>query len=534
MRVAVLPELILLILTISNQGFAADLDSSPRPNIVLILADDLGWGDLKSFNPDSKIVTPAADRLASQGCCFVDAHSPSSVCSPTRYGVMTGRYSWRSRLKRGVLGGLSPRLIEPGRLTLASMLKEQGYSTCCIGKWHLGMNWDILPGKDVSEYSTERPDQVWNVDYSKPILQGPLTVGFDRFFGISASLDMVPYTFIENDHVTILPTEDRQFAMIIGQDEKGMARRGPTAPDFDPVRILPELTRIAVSEIDAKAAQARAGEPFFLYFALPAPHTPTAPSAEWKGKSGINPYADYVMQTDSTVGSILSSLASNGLDDNTIVCFTSDNGPAPYAQFDELKAKGHHPAAHWRGHKADLYEGGHRIPLIVRWPGKIPAGSRSGQLVSLTDFTATFADILGIKLPENSAEDSFSFLAAALGRSGSPRKDIISHSANGSFSYREQNWKLLLCPGSGGWSYPRPGTDDTSEAPQFQLYDLSTDPNESHNHQPGYDLLVNHMLGNLVDQVRNGRSTPGASQPNTTPVDFWQAGREAHRPLKKR
>ncbi|MCA8985948.1 MAG: sulfatase-like hydrolase/transferase, partial [Planctomycetaceae bacterium] len=185
--------------------------------IVLILADDLGWGDLKVLNPESKIATPACDRLAAEGCCFTDAHSPSAVCSPTRYGILTGRYAWRSRLKKSVLGGLSPRLIEPGRMTLASMLKEQGYSTCCVGKWHLGMNWVVLPGKEVSELSIETVDQVWNVDYSRPIVQGPQSVGFDRYFGISGSLDMVPYTFIENDHVTILPSDDREFPLIIDQ-----------------------------------------------------------------------------------------------------------------------------------------------------------------------------------------------------------------------------------------------------------------------------------------------------------------------------
>jgi arylsulfatase A-like enzyme len=511
---------------------AAQPESSTRPNIVLILADDLGWGDLKVLNPDSKIATPACDRLATEGCCFTDVHSPSAVCSPTRYGILTGRYAWRSKLKRGVLGGLSPRLIEPGRMTLASMLKEQGYSTCCVGKWHLGMNWKVLPGKEVTELNIETRDQVWNVDYSHPIVQGPLSVGFDRYFGISASLDMVPYTFIENDRVTLLPSEDREFPLIIDHPEKGMIRKGPTAPGFDPRQVLPELTRAAVAEINSQAPAARAGQPFFLYFPLPSPHTPTAPSDEWRGKSGLNNYADYVMQSDHTVGAILDALSSNGLDDNTLVCFTSDNGPSPLAQLDELRGKGHLAAAHWRGHKADIYEGGHRIPLLVRWTGKIPAGSRSEQLVSLTDFAATFADILGLKLSDNAAEDSYSFLPAALGKPGSPRQDLISHSINGSFAYREKNWKLLLCPGSGGWSFPRPGKDDTSEDPQFQLYDLSTDPQESRNLQPGYDLLVNHLLGMFVDQVQHGRSTPGAHQQNTTPVDIWLAGREAHRPLK--
>lgn len=532
-KVSLLLTLLLIVVPLPPLLAAEPPPEKNRPNIILILADDLGWGDLKAFNPNSKIPTPACDQLAAQGCCFTDAHSPSSVCTPTRYGILTGRYSWRSKLKRGVLGGLSPRLIEPDRLTLASMLKDQGYSTGCIGKWHLGMNWEILPGKDITELSVERPDQVWNVDYSKPITQGPLSVGFDRYFGISASLDMVPYTFIRDDRVTILPTEDRQFAMVIAQPEKGLARKGPAAPGFDPAQVLPELTKVAVAEINNQAPAARAGNPFFLYFPLPAPHTPTAPAEQWKGKSGINTYADFVMQVDSTVDSILKALDENALADDTLICFTSDNGPSPYAQFDELRAHGHEPAGPWRGNKADLYEGGHRIPLIVRWPGKIPAASRSSQLVSLTDFAATFAEILALKLPDHAAEDSHSFLPAALGKSESPRRNLISLSANGSFAYREQNWKLLVAPGSGGWSTPRPGQDDTSHLPLVQLYDLNTDPKESRNLQPENVLLANHLLGLLTDQVNTGRSTPGSPQPNTTPVDIWPPARQAHQPLKK-
>lgn len=505
-----------------------------RPNFVLILADDLGWGDLKAFHGESKIATPALDRLASEGVCFTDAHSTSSVCSPTRYSLLTGRYSWRSRLKRGVLGGLSPRLIEPGRMTLASMLKEEGYSTSCYGKWHLGMNWQVLPEKSVTELSVERPDQVWNVEYGEPFREGPTTVGFDRYFGIAASLDMVPYTFLENDRVAALPTEDQVFAMVPAQPEKGLARKGPTAPGFEPEQVLPELTKRVVGEIEARAADAKEGKPFFLYFPMPAPHTPTAPSEEWKGKSGINTYADFVMQTDASVGAILDALEKEELTKETIVCFTSDNGPSPYAQFDELKAKGHVPSGPWRGNKADLYEGGHRVPLIVRWPGEFPAGRRTDQLVSLSDFAATLADVLGIRLPENGGEDSFSFLSAARGPEGSSREDLISLSANGSFSYREKNWKLLLCPGSGGWSFPRPNQDDTSTMPLVQLYDLRTDPGETKNLAPTNSLLVQRMTGRLLEQVKNGRSNPGTPQNNTTPVDVWKEGRAAHLPLAKK
>lgn len=501
-------------------GFAGRGATAEKPNIIFILADDLGYGDVKCLNPQGKIATPHMDRLAAGGMIFTDAHSSSAVCSPSRYGILTGRYNWRSRLKNGVLGGLSPRLIEPGRLTVASFLQQHGYATACIGKWHLGMDWVKQPGKEVSELSIEKPEQVHSVDYARPISNGPTSVGFDYYFGISASLDMVPYTFIENDHVTVPPTEEKNFPLMLGRTDNG-TRLGPAAPGFDVIDVLPTLTRKAVEYIDAHAAGAKGGKPFFLYLPLNAPHTPIAPTPEWQGRSGLNPYADFVMQTDATIGMVVDSLEKNGLAANTLVIVTSDNGCSPQAKFDELQAKGHNPSYEFRGYKADIFDGGHRIPFLVRWPARVKAGTHSDQIVCLSDFFATCAEILGKKLPDNSAEDSVSILPALDGRAEKPlREAIVHHSINGSFAIRQGNWKLELCPDSGGWSAPRPGTKAAQGLPANQLYDLSDDIGEQRNVQADHPEIVARLTKLLEKYIADGRSTPGAPQPNTTPVDL--------------
>ena len=329
------------------------------PNIVYILADDLGYGDVKCLNPEGKIATPNLDRLAGGGMRFTDAHSSSAVCSPSRYSILTGRYNWRSRLKNGVLTGYSPRLIELDRLTVPALLKEHGYSTACLGKWHLGMDWTLKDGGFApGEADAEK------VDYAQPIQNGPTTVGFDYYFGIAASLDMPPYIFLENNRCLGVPTV-----------EKTWIRKGPAEKDFDAIDVLPALTRKAVEYIRQRAADAKHGKPFFLYLPLNAPHTPIVPTAEWQGKSGLNKYADFVMQTDWTVGAVLEALETNGLTEPTLVFFASDNGCSPSADFPQLAAKGHHPSYHFRGMKADIFDGGHRIPFLARWPGKVAPGS---------------------------------------------------------------------------------------------------------------------------------------------------------------
>lgn len=503
--------------------------AASAPNFVFILCDDLGYGDVSCFNPAGKIKTPHMDRAAREGMLFTDAHSGSAVCTPTRYGVLTGRYAWRSRLQSGVLGGLSPRLIEPNRMTVASMLKAQGYHTAAIGKWHLGMDW--AHKGEVAELKVETREQVFNVDFSQRIRNGVNSVGFDYFHGISASLDMVPYTYIENDRVTALPTEDRDYPMVLGR-EQGRVRKGPAAPDFEVENVLPHLTKKAVAYIDSRAAAAKQGQPFFLYLPLASPHTPIAPTKEWQGRSGLNAYGDFVLQTDAAIGEVLAALDAQGLAQETLVIITSDNGCSPQADFPTLLAQGHNPSQRLRGQKADIYEGGHRVPFIARWPGRIKAGSRSAETICLTDFMRTAADVLNVTLPDDAAEDSVSILPVLLGEArGHVREATVHHSSNGSFSIREGRWKLAFCPGSGGWSAPRPGQHDTSKAPLVQLYDLDTDLAEKRNLEQEHPAVVARLTALMEKYVREGRSTPGKIQTNDGAVDLWKAGREAHQPL---
>jgi arylsulfatase A-like enzyme len=506
---------------------SAALSAAEKPNIVYVLCDDLGYGDLKCLNAQSKIATPNFDRVAAAGMIFTDAHSGSAVCTPTRYGILTGRYAWRTTLQQSVLGGLSPRLIEPDRLTVASLLKQHGYHTAAIGKWHLGMNWVKKPGKEVSELSIETPEQVGNVEYGQPIAGGPTTVGFDYYFGISASLDMVPYTFIENDRVTVFPSVEKEFEMMQGR-MGAMTRRGPAAPKFEAEDVLPTLTSKAVEYIGQRAAEAKAGTPFFLYLPLASPHTPIVPTEAWKGKSGLNPYADFVMQTDAAIGHVLDSLDKNGLTDDTLVIVTSDNGCSPQAKFEELVPKGHNPSHVFRGHKADIYEGGHRVPFLVRWPGKVRAGTKSDHTICLTDLFATLADTLGAKLPANAAEDSVSFLSTLTNSHRIIlREATVHHSINGSFAIRQENWKLCFCPGSGGWSAPRPDRDDTSGMPTIQLFDLEADIGETKNVAAENQAIVEGLAKLMEKYVSEGRSTPGPAQKNAVAVDFHRGERVA-------
>jgi arylsulfatase A len=473
-----------------------------RPNMIYILADDLGYGDVQVLNPTrGRIKTPSLDKLAAQGMAFTDAHSGSSVCTPTRYGIMTGRYSWRTSLVKGVLGGVSPPLIAPDRLTVARMLKDQGYHTACIGKWHLGFNWAKWenPGQ-------QKKHPGWQFDFSKPIERGPVSAGFDSFFGISASLDMAPFAWIENDRVTALPTA-----------EKKWVRKGPAAPEFEAVDVLPTLTRKAIETIET---QSKSGKPFFIYLPLASPHTPIVPSPEWHGKSGLGSYADFVMQTDSCVGELVAALEKNGVADNTLVIFTSDNGCSPAAEIGELEKQGHYPSADFRGHKADIWEGGHRVPFIVRWPAKVKPGGKSDALVCLTDFMATAAEITGVKLPDTAAEDSFSLLPVLLGSSKSARTSLVNHSISGQFAVREGSWKLAFCAGSGGWSKPGDGDARKQGLPAVQLVDLSGDIGETNNRQEAQPEVVARLTRLMEGIASNGRSTPGAPQKNDTAVDF--------------
>lgn len=484
-------------------GCAQQPQEQKKPNIVFIFADDMGYGDVSALNENSKIQTTNIDRIASEGVTFTDAHSSSSVSTPSRYSLLTGRYNWRSDLKSGVLMGYNKALISPDRRTIASVLRDQGYQTACIGKWHLGWDWNnIEAGKD-------------SVDFSKPITNGPTTRGFDYFYGIIASLDMAPYVYVENDMPTALP--DRETV----NDGMKYWRKGPTASDFDHEQTLPNFINRAVDYIHDKSKE---DKPFYLYLPLPAPHTPILPIKEYQGKSGLNPYGDFVLMVDDMVGKVMKALKEAGVEENTIIVFSTDNGCSPQAKFDELQAKGHYPSYIYRGHKADLFDGGHRIPCVVRWPARVKPHVVD-QTVCLTDFFATFAAVADYQLRDSEGEDSYNILPLLLNEKDGEviREATVHHSINGDFTIRKGEWKLLLSSGSGGWSFPKPGTDDEviKTLPSVQLYNMQSDPAEKNNVYAEHPEVVKELKDLMIKYVKEGRSTPGTPQKNDGP-EVWK------------
>ncbi len=485
---------------------AAEVPRSRLPNIIFILADDLGIGDPGCYNSESRIPTPHIDRLAREGLRFVDMHTPSAVCTPTRYGLLTGRYAWRSRLKSGVLWGWSPPLIEPERLTLPAMLQQRGYVTAGFGKWHLGLGWATREPAAFGDGSKPAADPEL-VDYAKPLSGGPRTAGFDRFFGIPASLDMEPYLWVEDDHCVTAPTEHTEGDKHQRQGGAGFYRAGPMAPGFRVEAVLPEITRRATGFIETQARSGR-GAPLFVYLALSAPHDPWLPSARFVGKSGAGPRGDFVAQTDATVGEVLQLLDRLGWADETLVIFSSDNGA--HWLPDEIVRYQHAANGPWRGQKADIHEGGHRVPCVIRWPGRVRPGTVTGQLACLTDFMATFAELTGARLASTAAEDSFSFAALLTGRrpEGPLRQSLVMHSSQGMFAIRRGGWKLIEGLGSGGFTPPArailaPG------GPAGQLYDLYTDPLERTNRFPDAAAEVQALASELSDLKARGQSRLG-------------------------
>lgn len=480
----------------------AESEAGEKLNIIFILADDLGYGDVSCYNENSKINTPNIDKIASSGAMFTDAHTSSAVCTPTRYGILTGRYNWRSTLKNGVLFGYDKALIPQDRVTIASFLKDNGYQTAGIGKWHLGWDWNnVEAGND-------------SIDYSKPVKNGPATLGFDYFYGFCGSLDMAPYVWVENDMPTMVPTKTT-----VNKKGQGWWRKGLTSDDFSHEQVLPDVTRKTTDYIKGHANQEK---PFFIYMPLPAPHTPILPTEQFRGKSGLdNPYADFVIMVDWVVGEVMNSLEEQGIADNTLVVFTSDNGCSPQGNFEQLETKGHDPSYIYRGHKADIYEGGHRVPFIAHWPKGIKS-IKSDQLVCTTDFFATVADMLDLDYADSVAEDSYSFLAATGVKSrAKKRESIIHHSINGSFAYRKGDWKVNFCPGSGGWSYPKPNNKKVIDTlPKVQLYNLADDIEEKNNLQSNYPKIVEKYRSELLEIIEDGRSTKGKKQTNEN-MDKW-------------
>lgn len=480
-----------------------------RPNVVYILADDMGYGDISYFNDECKFKTKNFDEMCERGLSFEDAHASSSLCTPSRYGILTGRYNWRSRLKNGVLGGYSKPLIEEGRKTVANLFKEQGYKTACIGKWHLGLEWNWIK----EEKEVETFDAPEGIDYSKEIGKTPNYYGFDYFYGISSSLDMPPYVYIENSKLTMEPTK------ITKGKGKEFWREGPTADDFNHEEVFPNMTNRVIKFINENKE-----EPFFIYYPMPAPHTPILPLNEFKGKSNINEYCDFVMMCDSEVGRINKCLKDNEIYDSTIVIFASDNGFAPMAGLNELITLGHNPSYKFRGHKADIYEGGQRVPLIITWPDKIKGGRRIKETVSLVDFMATMAELFDVNLPSNMGEDSVSNLEAWLKEDYKKpiREATVSQSDDGSLSIIKGDFKLEMCPGSGGWSYPAPNKDDISNMPNIQLYNLKDDIGENSNIYEENKEIVDELRRLLTKYITDGRSTKGEKQKNDG-VDIWPA-----------
>ncbi|MEZ6076911.1 MAG: arylsulfatase [Pirellulaceae bacterium] len=469
--------LYLLALTLASPASVCEAaDRTSQPNIVLILCDDLGYGDVQCLNPvHGKIPTPSVDKLAAAGMIFTDAHSGSSVCTPTRYGLMTGRYSWRSSLQSGVVQGFAPDLIAEERPTVASFLKSQGYHTGIIGKWHLNFQYlDSSTGEALS-----KQEGLAQVDSRIP--DGPIHRGFDFFHGFHHARDMK--CVVENDRV-------------IAHD--------------DEINMLPRLAREVVKYIATRATDSGAS-PFFLYVPFGSPHTPIVPTKQWQGKSGLGAYADFVMQTDGAVGEITDALEQYGFMDNTLIIFSSDNGCSKAAGIPQLAQQGHLVSAGYRGSKADLWDGGHRVPFIVRWPGQVAAGSTSDQTICLTDLFATLAELTGEPLPAGSAEDSVSFLPALEGEPiVSTRKGIIHHSISGHFGYRQGKWKLLLAKGSGGWSSPTE-KQVAERSPNAQLYDMQSDPAETTNLYPTQPTVAARLPRNCkrtspVDAARRAPS----------------------------
>jgi arylsulfatase A-like enzyme len=458
-------------------------EASAKPNIVVILADDLGYGDPGCFNKESKIPTPHIDRLASQGMRFTDAHTPSAVCSPTRYGLLTGRYCWRTKLTRGVLQGYSPLLIERGRMTVASLLKKEGYSTACIGKWHLGLG------------------DAEKADYSKPLKPGPNSVGFDYSLIIPASLDMPPYVFVENEAATKEPTEHIAASKMRRYGGEGFWREGAIAPGFKHIDVLPTCQEKAIAFIRKQTKDC----PFFLYLPLNAPHTPWMPTAKFRGKTKVDYYGDFVAQVDACTGAVLKALDDAGLSDNTLVFFTSDNGAHWLPE--DIKKYGHRANGNLRGQKSDIWEGGHRVPFIVRWPGHVKPGTTSDELICLTDLLATTAEVVGVKLPKDAGEDSYSIVPAFKGekRTKPIREAIVHHSGSGLFAIRQGPWKLAMGLGSHGFSEPK-NVKPEPKGPKGQLYNLADDPGETKNLWLDKPEIVERLTALLERYQKEGRS----------------------------
>ena len=494
-------------------GLAAAENS--KPNILVILADDLGYGDVHCYNDKSKLATPNLDRLAHEGMRFTDAHSPATVCTPSRYSLMTGQMAFRVPNGGTVFQGAGgPSLIAPGRLTLPSMLKKQGYSTAAVGKWHVGLTFRDKAGEPI--HSGRRED-AQRIDFSRRIEGGPLDVGFDHFFGTACcpTTDWI-YAFIDGDRIPVPPTGPLDKSKLPKHPYANDCRAGLIASDFPMEEVDLVFLKKSREFLEHHVRQSP-GKPFFLYHATQAVHLPSFAAPQFRGTTQAGPHGDFIHQLDWVVGELLSTLEKLGVADNTIILFTSDNGPETTSVIHMRADFGHDGARPWRGMKRDEWEGGHRVPFLVRWPVKIKPGTTSAQLTSLTDVMSTIAAITGVSLPENAAEDSFNLLPAWLGEDKSPiRPYLLEQAFSGvrTLSIRNGQWKYLDHPGSGGNHYesdpslkPFMLADAVPDAPG-QLYNLETDPGETKNLYAARPEIVKELKTLLEQSKTSGRSRP--------------------------
>ncbi len=471
--------------TSKNQEETASDEASP-PNIVFIFADDMGYGDPGCYNAQSKIPTPNIDKIAAGGVRLTDAHAPGAWCVPSRYGLMTGRYPARTRLN-----WQERALIDPDRLTLAAMLKQHGYYTAMIGKWHLGFD-------GVADWQ--------NISCDKPLRGGPVDRGFDAFFGMYASLDIPPYFYIENDRCLAAPTEtidDHQSKDATTTISGAFWRKGKIAPGFQHAEVLPTFTNKALAFLQ-EHQQKRTDQPFFLYLALTAPHTPWLPTEPFEGKSQAGDYGDFTVQVDHTVGEITQTLEKLGLTDNTLLIFTSDNGPVWFEE--DVEKYDHRSTDVLRGMKVDLWEGGHRIPFVAQWPGKIPEGTVRSDLFCFTDIMATFAAIVGDTLPAGAGEDSYNQLAVWQNQTlTQPIREALLIEER---VFRLGNWKYIEGSGAGVLTKKYSPTPVAEKDVPGELYNLQEDLSEQHNLYEEFPEQVKVMQQRLQQYTKENDQSP--------------------------
>ncbi|MHC4993929.1 MAG: sulfatase family protein [Planctomycetota bacterium] len=516
-----------LLLFASLAGLAVSVRAADtsRPNLIIIYTDDQGYGDVSALNPKSKFKTPHIDRLVREGLAFTDGHCSDTVCTPSRYGLLTGRYSWRTEeLKSGVFGAEKPCLIQEGRMTIGSLLQKHNYNTAMVGKWHLGMDF---------------PGTIGDRDWSQPTKDGPNEKGFDYFYGIPASMNYGVLTYFHNTKATTPPTLWTTKKPGLVKGDKGTYRIMPpygkqrptehpvqkqdleVAPDFIDDQALRIFAAKSIEWLNKVARDAKNNKPFFLYMPLTSPHKPVSPHKNFMGKSKVGAYGDFMIETDFRVGQILKTLDRLKLAENTIVVFTADNGAENTWQR-RIEDYNHYSSGIFRGGKRDIYEGGHRVPFVVRWPAVIKKGRKVHDPVSQTDLLATMADIVGEKIPTDQAEDSFSLLPAFKGDGYAKplRGPVIHHSASGHFAIRSGQWKLNMFRGSGGSLAPKFVTPKGNQPP-MELYDMAKDPGEHHNKYAKHPDVVKRLTGEITQIVMSGRSTPGPAVGNDGPK-WWK------------